>query len=204
MVKNESQEMSVSSQQKQSGRWMLILLVLFFSVPIGIVVLMHKYQLHPTGASNGELIQPAVALQLPAELLDSEQKKVNNAVWNSKWNMVYLAQDCDARCEAGLYEARQIHVSLAKEIERVQRILITENANTVELKKRYPDLIIINQPKEAVAKLSQQFLAKDKTKQAGLYLVDPLGNLMMHYNADTKAKAIRADVLKLLKYSWAG
>jgi hypothetical protein len=37
-----------------------------------------------------------------------------------------------------------------------------------------------------------------------VYLVDPLGNLMMSYPADMNPKGMQTDLKKLLKNSWAG
>ncbi len=38
----------------------------------------------------------------------------------------------------------------------------------------------------------------------GLYLVDPLGNLMMRYDTNADFKGILKDLERLLKYSWVG
>jgi len=37
-----------------------------------------------------------------------------------------------------------------------------------------------------------------------LYLVDPLGHLMMSYQAHLPLAAVRKDVTRLLRFSWAG
>ena len=189
-------------ESNTSGKLTLILLMIFFALPVIIVVAMHLYQVHPKGSSNGQLFSPAIPITLNNGFVTSSGKQIDQAFWGSRWNLVYVAEQCGQACEARVHEVRQIHTSLAKEIERAQRVLIASQANVDALKKQYPDLLIINQA-EAVASLSKQFSQHSKAQQ-GLYFVDPLGHLVMFYADDMPAKLIRADLLKLLKYSWAG
>ncbi len=101
---------------------------------------------------------------------------------------------------------RQLHVSLYKDIERAQRVLITTTPDVSSIKADYPDLIIINQPILSVTKLSQQFDINHEsaTSTNRLYLVDPLGHLMMSYSQAVPLADVRKDVSRLLRYSWAG
>ncbi|HZV98009.1 MAG TPA: hypothetical protein VFF74_03375 [Methylophilaceae bacterium] len=188
------------------GRLILLLLILFFAVPLLLVLLMHHLDWHPQGQSRGQLITPARALQIPAQLQDSRGISIKPALWRDKWTMVYVANDCLQTCAARLHDMRQLHASLAKNIDRVQRVLISASDHTQELEKQYPDLIVINQPKDALAQLQKQFdLAEGPAGQnERLYLVDPLGNLMMRYHASIPAAEIRKDLTRLLSYSWAG
>ena len=108
--------------------------------------------------------------------------------------------DCDVTCETQLHDLRQIHAELNKEIDRVQRVLLctTNAASLKEIQSRYPDLVILAGP--AVAKLATQFGAKEPA----VYLVDPLGNLMMRYPAGFETRGMFKDLMRLLTYSSAG
>jgi hypothetical protein len=192
--------MSADLQQKNS-RWMLVLLLSCFALPVVIVLILHKMEYHPKGQSNGMLIQPPIALKVQSDLMLPKMLLIDG-VWNAKWNMVYVQDNCDKRCADQLYMMRQIHLSLAKEIERVQRVWITSESSLDAFRTQYPDLIVLNNPPAAQQALTEQFLAVGKTP--GLYLVDPLGNVVMYYPEHVTAKAIRQDILKLLKFSWAG
>ena len=101
---------------------------------------------------------------------------------------------------------RQIHASLAKHIPRVQRVLLTTEQDVSALKHKYPDLIVLSQPAAQQAELMQQFNLPDALAGSArrVYLVDPLGNLMMNYPLGIAANDIRKDLNQLLAYAWAG
>ena len=74
------------------------------------------------------------------------------------------------------------------------------------IKNDFPDLFIINQPVNEVVNLSKQFQLKDEIVMASnrLYIVDPLGHLMMSYQSPVPLADVRKDLIRLLRYSWAG
>ncbi len=194
------------STAKPRGRWMLILLFVFFALPLLLVVLMHRYGWHPQGSSHGELITPPRLLQMPAQLLDAHGTPTTPELWREKWSMVYIAADCQQICHDRLYIMRQLHVSLAKDMSRVQRVLLTPSHDLASIQKQYPDLLILGQSAEALAALRQQFdLPNEPAGSADrIYLVDPMGNLMMNYPGTIPAGEIRKDFTRLLAYAWAG
>jgi hypothetical protein len=71
------------------------------------------------------------------------------------------------------------------------------------LQAEYPDMRVIQQPTIAVTTLARQFQI-EPSADTRIYLVDPLANLMMSFPASVEAKAIRKDLVRLLKAAWAG
>ncbi len=197
---------SAHQLRRPRGRWMLLLLFIFFAAPLVLVTLMHKLDWHPAGGSRGDMLAPARPLVLPAGLMGSEGQAVSDALFKDKWSMVYIAGQCDATCKARLHDMRQIHASLAKHIPRVQRVLLTAEQDVTALKSLYPDMVVLNQPQTQRDALARQFDLPEAA--AGLaqrvYLVDPLGNLMMSYAPMVAAGDIRKDLNRLLAYAWAG
>lgn len=185
---------------------MLLLLFVFFALPLLLVVAMHKYDWHPQGSSRGELVSPARLLQMPSELLDVHGAAVKPGLWHDKWSMVYITNDCQQACSNRLHIMRQLHASLAKDIDRVQRVLLIPASNLESIQTLYPDLVILNQPVTELAKLRQQFdlPGVPAGSEDRVYLVDPLGNLMMSFPANISAADIRKDMVRLLAYAWAG
>lgn len=200
----QMQTTNQNTQQRQ-GRIIFLLMTVFFAVPIIAVLIMYKLNWRPTGQSYGELVSPPRLIQQFETLKDSEGNP-NPALWADKWSLVYLSRNCEKNCMDKLHTMRQLHVSLYKDMMRAQRVLITTNPDVSEIKKQFPDLVIINQPKEAIMQFTPQFDIGDESSidSNRLYFVDPLGHMMISYPATISAAEIRKDLVHLLKYSWAG
>ena len=200
------EELSAEYMDRQrKGRLMLLTMLIFFAAPVVAVLAMYKLDWRPQGSSAGELVVPAKLLKVSA-LLHQHDGSVTNAVFKDKWSMVYVSGKCAEACKEKLHIMRQLHASLYKEIPRMQRVWLTTTVDVTTQKNDYPDMLILNQPTEAVVSLAEQFKIADEQVLSAdrLYLVDPLGHLMMSYRADTPAKNIRKDITHLMKYSWAG
>src|SRR5690606_21028413 len=124
----------------------------------------------------------------------------------NKWSMVYVAHHCEAACEERLHIMRQLHASLAKDINRVQRILVATDADFQGLHQQYQDMVMLNRPESEVTALRVQFdvAVIPVGSRIRIYLVDPLGNLIMSFSDKIAPADIRKDMVRLLAYSWAG
>jgi len=196
-------------RQQKKGRLFLIAMVVFFAAPLFLVIAMYRFDWHPKGKSYGDLIEPVVPIKLTEAFKDvktTDTTVLSKLLWHDKWSAVILADKCEAVCQARLHDARQIHASLEKDMNRLQRILITNQQDLNDLQKQYPDLIILNQPCADVAALAKQFDVDGVSAYTSerVYMVDPLGNLMLSYSNQVKPVDMRKDWVRLLKYSWAG
>jgi hypothetical protein len=185
------------------GRLIFCLLAVFFALPVIIVTMMYKFEWHPQGSSQGELIAPPTLIELPAGLLDVQGKAVPTELLRDKWSMVYVTDRCADTCMERVHTMRQLHASMAKDSQRIQRILITLDADWKRLQADYPDMLVINQPAVALTPFARQFHV-EPSADTRIYLVDPLANLMMSFPETVEAKAIRKDLVRLLKAAWAG
>lgn len=198
-------EIKIDVAQQRKGRMIFIMMAIFFIVPIVVVVAMIKYDWRPGGKSQGELVQPPRLIETDSSLVDiagTQQSKF----WGDKWNLVFVANQCETVCESKLHDMRQIHVSTYKDIIRVQRVLITHQSDVAKLVEMYPDMMILNSSAESIEGLAQQFnIQEERALLANrIYFVDPLGHIMMSYPVTAPAASIRKDLVRLLKFSWAG
>jgi hypothetical protein len=180
------------------------LLILVFILPFTMALLLHFFDLKPSGKSYGHLIQPPKGLQIPA-LTDIQGHVFKPTRWNKIWSIVTVdSTGCATPCADRLHMLKQVHTSMNKEIDRVQRVLLVPQAINGEayneIQKKYPDLIILAGADTTMAKFSAEFNAAN----GGVFLVDPLGNLMMSYPEKFDPKGLRSDLTRLLKNSWAG
>lgn len=205
MINTETNNTEYLDQQRR-GRLILLCMLIFFITPIIAVVAMYKLDWRPKGESIGELVTPAKALTMQQPLVSSDGNVASINLLKDKWSMVYMTADCDAQCKDKLHQMRQLHVSLYKEIPRMQRLLFTTVSDVTEIKQNYPDLLILNQPKTDIISFSEQFNIHNETSMTAgrIYLIDPLGHLIMSYSASTSPALVRKDITRLMKYSWTG
>ncbi len=193
-------------EMQRKGRKVFLLMLIFFIVPILVVMMMYRLNWKPSGASLGELVNPPRLLSATDELKRNDGSLLPAQFWKEKWSVVYVSGECEKNCLDKLHDMRQLHASLYKDSDRAQRVLVTTTQDVTHIKHDYPDLIVINQPVSNVTKFSEQFQVsgEDFTISNRLYLVDPLGHLMMSYQSKVPLADVRKDITRLLRYSWAG
>jgi cytochrome oxidase Cu insertion factor (SCO1/SenC/PrrC family) len=203
-MQNEKQLNELEMQRK--GRKVFMLMLVFFVVPVIVVILMYKFNWKPNGSSLGELVNPPHLVSSPKEVVDNQGQALQTQFWKSKWSIVYVSDKCDETCQDRLHDLRQLHVSLYKDIDRAQRVLITNMQDVSKIKSDYPELIVINNPQASISTLAQEFKvnAENPMDSNRIYLVDSLGYLMMSYPTSVALADVRKDITRLLRYSWAG
>ena len=194
----------LESQPQGRSKKTFYLLILVFVLPFLSAVLLHLLDLKPSGKSYGNLVQPPQSLQIPT-LTNLQGQTFKPAQWQKIWSIVMIENsNCAAPCQAQVHMLKQVHTSMNKEIKRVQRILLVpENvpvATFTALQKKTPGLIVLTGADAEMVKFAQAF----QQAAGSVYLVDPLGNLMMSYPEKFDPKGLRSDLTRLLKNSWAG
>jgi cytochrome oxidase Cu insertion factor (SCO1/SenC/PrrC family) len=199
-------------QAVRRGRRQLLLLAALFFVPLAVAFWMYY---GPTGwrpagdASKGDLIDPARPLAEIA-LATSDGTRTEPGFLRGKWSIVYVGDGlCDDRCRKALYLTRQSRIALNKDMDRVQRVfLVTDRCcDRGFLAAEHPDLVVARVDDAASAALLEPFPTYGGIPLADagrIYLVDPLGNLMMSYAPTAPDKALLTDVKKLLRLSHIG
>lgn len=206
-------------------RLTLIGLALLFVAPLALAFYAY-YGLHwhPGGRVNhGELIdppRPIPALSLPrfvgasaAPGADGAAATAGAELFKGKWTLLYVGAGlCAETCRAELYDTRQVRASL-REDDRVQRVFVAEGdcCDMEFLRTQHPDLITVRATPEAAPLLA--LLERGSTDDAGatrpgaadrIYLVDPLGNLMMWYPPGAPPRGVLEDLKRLLGLSHVG
>jgi cytochrome oxidase Cu insertion factor (SCO1/SenC/PrrC family) len=198
-----------------NSRQALVLLALLFLTPVFVAWFMHMSAEHgwrPGGTTNrGVLIQPPRPLALPGGLVDATGEPLNQAFLGGKWTLIYIdTAACEAACREKLYYMRQVRLSLGEDLRRVQRLfLATGDANETGLQQvlaDYPDMAMARLSSAQAAEIAPEFGVEGVPMEGAgnIYLVDPLGNLMMYYRPDADPRGMIQDLQRLLKYSHIG
>jgi len=110
---------------------------------------------------------------------------------------------CDAGCERKLYFMRQVRRAQNREMQRVARLwLLTDKVQPgAELLKAIEGTVIA--PRAGIDAANGAFPAEGSVTDH-IYLVDPLGNLMMRFPRDPDPARVIKDLQRLLKASSFG
>lgn len=192
---------------------MLLLLASLFFGPLLLASIWYghadRWPLPEERANHGQLISPPPSLA-GLQLHDLQGRPLAGDGWQGRWLLVYPGlPTCDAECENLLYQIRQVRTALGKDTERVQRIYLLaevprDPVRLEALRGLHPDLLLaVLASPETVAQFPEADAATLWSGQQ-LYVVDPLGNLMMRYSATQEPKDILADLKRLLRLSHIG
>jgi cytochrome oxidase Cu insertion factor (SCO1/SenC/PrrC family) len=196
-------------------RQALIGLALLFFAPLGLAFfLYYGVGWRPGGHVNhGRLIEPPrplPAVVLPHVALDgSADTETRPDFLTRKWTLLYFGPGtCAERCKTDLYNTRQVRYALNRDMDRVQRVFVAEGpcCDLEFLRQQHPDLITVRATPEASPMLALLRLTPtDDPAAAGrVYLIDPLGNVMMVYAPDSRPKGMLEDLKRLLGLSQVG
>ena len=171
-----------------SPRLRLAALVAVCAAPFVLGWLAYEYRwISGQTANYGELIAPRPLAGPLAPL-------------RGKW--VFLTVDaagCAAACERKLYVVRQVRRGQGKDAERIERLwLLTDGG------KPRAELLAAIEGSHLAAADAELLKSLPGNASEYIYLVDPLGNLMMRFPGDPDPARLIKDLQRLMKYSRFG
>lgn len=206
MNSNNGQQMQQKATQPiQRSKWKLYMVIGICVAPILISYLTY-YVIKPTGRTNyGTLLDPRLypMPKLNSVLLGGAPEELT--AYKGKWIMLQVSSsDCHTKCQSGLFAMRQLRLMQGKDMDRIERVLLVTDQQPIEtmLIRAYDGMHILR----VDAKALDAWLPAEPgtTDQDRLYLIDPLGNLMMRYTVDADPNKVKKDLIKLLKASSIG
>lgn len=198
--------MTDAAARRWAGRRTTLMLASLFFVPFAAAVwLYHSSAWRPAIAAHGELIDPprllpAVALTLP------DGRTTSPEVLRGAWSLVYLGEkSCAESCTKALAELARVRLALDKDATRVQRVLLHAGECCAP---GFPgpgdeNLLVLG----ATGAQGEALLAlfpRTPYGAASVYVVDPLGNLMMRHAASDAGHGLLRDLERLLRLSSIG
>lgn len=198
------------SELNPNKKRLLIIFILFLApliiAAIWYTLLPANYKPGST-TNNGNLIQPIYPVQA-FEQKTKDGSNFSGKDLEKKWTLVHLVTgDCDEACSKWLYHTRQVRIALAEDMERVNRLTIVDSAesatNNAKMWASHPDMQVIISAKGG---LTEQIRTTTEHPYPtnSIFLIDPLGNLMMQFPPDLDPKKLMKDLEKLLRLSRIG
>ncbi|MFS2006673.1 SCO family protein [Duganella sp. CT11-25] len=199
---------------KGRGRWKLLAVLAVCAAPL-VASYFTYYVIKPKGGvtNYGALIDPRLH-PIPAmasTTLDGKPASLED--YKGKWIMLKVGpSDCLQECQDQLFAMRQLRTMQGKGMERIERVwMITDERPLDTVLMRVNDGTRMLRAPAAVVEqwLPLEQGAADRASDH-VYLIDPLGNLMMRFpkgavSSDIeKVKKVNKDIAKLLKASAIG
>jgi len=167
--------------------------------PVVASVILHNIKFRPESTVNyGELLE-VKAIHGQAHEIE------NNTIFrekqlHGKWSFIMIdSGHCEEYCQKKLYQMRQIRLTQNTEKDRINRIWIIDDQAmpTQEIKNEFKGTVLLTINDD---QFLDQFPAAS-SRRDHIYLVDPMGNLMMRYPRDANPSKMANDIKLLLKLS---
>lgn len=199
------QSVQQSAQQTQSGRWKLLLVIAVCAAPM-LASYFTYFVIQPGAATNyGTLLDPRLYPMPSLDAHDVQGKSVNLDAYKGKWLMLQIdSAACDAQCQKKLLDMRQLRTAQGKEMDRIERVWLITDTQSID-QRLMAGIEGTRLLQVDVARLQSWLpVESNGALRDHIYLIDPLGNLMMRYPKNADANKMKKDLSKLLKASAIG
>lgn len=187
-----------NEKAKSSHKRKLLILLALLCAPVLISYAIHYSGYRPGSMNYGELIDFRVMEGDGVNQFDNTIFRARDM--HSKWTMLMVdSGNCDEACREKIYYMRQVRTVQNKEMHRVERVWLIDDDLSVNpaLFEEFEGTFFVN------AKGSELLasIPADKPNHDHIYLVDPLGNLMMRFPKKADPSLMVKDIKHLLHVS---
>ncbi len=189
----------MSNEIARKNRIKFLLLALVMLSPVIASYFFYVLEIRPEGTVNyGELLE---VKPLKGQALNIENNTIFRARnTHGKWSLITIdSGQCDEYCQKKLYQMRQVRLVQNTEQDRVERIWLIDDhyVPDQDIKNEYEGTVLLSAKDSDLLKEFPAVLSQHDH----IYVVDPMGNLMMRFPKDANPTKISKDVKHLLKLS---
>ncbi|MGZ8164276.1 MAG: hypothetical protein ACXW04_02065 [Methylobacter sp.] len=196
---------------KQQKKNRILILVIFSMSIIPFLIawgLKQNPEILKGRTNNGQLITPPVPTERN-DLTGFDQFSADNMTeLSGHWLIVNVipTSDCNERCLEAIYKTKQLQLMMSKDLTRTRRIAIILKDVAPEIASRWwqEDRFLLKvKPNDALVKKITE-IRQGAVPDGMLFLMDPLGNLMMQYEPGFDPYKVKSDLTHLLRISQIG
>jgi hypothetical protein len=196
----------MTNQQRKNRR---TILMLFGMTIVPFCIAWYFSTLPPAKTTNnGELVIPVVATE-KSDFIGFDKFSTDNiGELSGHWlvaNVIPKA-DCKQSCQEAIYKSKQLHLMLNKDLTRVRRVVLLLNNSDLQTAASWwhddTRLLKFKSSEGLQGKIRQ--IRKGVVPDGMLFLIDPLGNIMMQYEPGFDPYKVEKDLKKLLNVSQIG
>ncbi|WP_255369694.1 hypothetical protein [Nitrosovibrio sp. Nv17] len=194
-----SNESSLPGTSRTRSRRTLVLLLLVMSAPFVASYALYFSKIRPDSSVNyGELLKVKTLSGNGLNLSDDTIFRIRDL--RGKWALISVDSGaCDEYCRKKLYYMRQARLVQNAERDRIERVWLVDDPETpaVGAGDEFEGVWRI---RATDGGMLEQFPA-DVTPHDHIYVVDPIGNLMMRFPRNPDPALMAKDIKRLLKVS---
>lgn len=188
-------------------RYRLLYLVLAVCAAPVLASYIVYYFAPPAARTNyGELIQPQRPLP-PLSLRALDGAPFDARTLRGRWVMVLADSGrCAEACEQALWKMRQVRMATGKERDRIERLfLITDDAPlTTMILREYEGTRFLRADRAELMRFLEPPPGGGSRLEDHIWLIDPLGNLMLRWPPAADPSRMKRDLERLLRASRIG
>lgn len=201
------------SRRTRRGRWQMLAVLLVCAAPV-VASYVAYIGIRPQAKTNySDLIVPPRPLPAALSLGDLRGSAVSALGLRGQWLLVVVSGGaCDGACERHLWLQRQLHESLGRERDRIDKLWLIDDAavpraETLAAVGAQADASPAGLTPATVLRIDRRSLsawlepASGQALEDHLYVVDPKGEWMMRAPPDADPAKLKRDVDKLLRAS---
>jgi hypothetical protein len=179
-----------------SGRRIIFLIAALSLAPIAAAFVIYYFFPQQPAANYGTLLPTGPAPPISGMRADGSPFRLDEL--RGRWVLLWGEPGaCGPACDKAAYATRQARTMQGKDQDRIVRaLLVVGDAPPPALVAQHPDLIVVRVAAGALDSLPGGSRA--------VYVIDPLGNLVLRYPQDPDIRGIANDLARLLKASRIG
>ena len=185
------------TEKAKSNRRKFLLLLVVMCTPVIISYALYFMDYRPQSKNYGDLIPIVKVSGKGTNIADNTILRMKDL--HGKWILVTVdSGDCNEACKNKLYYMRQVRTVQGKEKHRIERLWLINNSvkPSAELMKEYEGTYFVNADSEIL-----DFIETKEEQTKHIYLIDPIGNLMMRFPENVDGSKMGHDIKRLLHVS---
>ncbi len=180
------------------SRLTLWLILATCAAPIVAAYLAYYFWQPSAHVNYGELLEPRAMPDGALQSIDGKPFRFSDE--KGAWTLVVADRaECDERCRTELIYTRQVRLAQGKEAERIERVWLVTDGGAPN------PVVVAEQPGLRIVRAGHSealgALPADSSPVGHVYVVDPLGNVMMRFPRDPDPRRMLKDLARLLRHS---
>jgi peroxiredoxin len=198
-----------------SSRAALLVIAALFILPLVLAWLMWTgvIDYKPGAVRNlGKLVQPPVPVDLANNLVMAtadNSPDLENALpsFQGHWLILHaVPSPCPPGCMEAITGLRQVHKASGRNQTRIRIALLLQDIHEPETvmaaREVYNLFTLVEDPQGEIDTTLEQIATRfSSTVSGSSYLIDPIGNIMMYYEAGSDPNDLKKDLKRLLTWS---